>query len=394
MKFAFEDCIVDTDTHELRRDGAPVAVEPKAFHLLHFLIENGDRVVSKDELLEQIWNGRIVSDAALSSAVKAARAAIGDSGAKQALIKTVHGTGFRFVGHAVTMGAQATEPATKLVQDIHYCRSADGTSIAYALSGDGPLLVKSANWLSHLQYELESPIWRPWIEALSARFRLLRYDERGSGLSDRKPEDLSFDTRVNDLESVVDDAGLQEPFILFGISAGCAYSVAYAVRNPERVRALILYGGFPQSWRVRGKISEKMLALAIKNLIEGGWGKNNPVFRQMFTTLFMPKATDEQIEWFTELQRKTADPETAMRLWDAAGDIDVADILAAVNVPTLVLHAQDDALVPDRLGRDLATGIPGARYATVESRNHVLLSQDPGFAQLLAEVDRFVASLQ
>ena len=398
MKIVFEDCLIDTDARELSRDGAAVAVEPKVFHVLCHLIENRERAVSKDELLAQVWDGRIVSDSALSSAIKAARAAIGDSGTRQGLIKTVHGHGFRFVGHAVAMGdAQPANdtptPAPQIQQDIRYCQSDDGTKIAYALSGDGPVVVKSANWMSHLQYELESPIWRPWVEALSQRFRLLRYDERGNGLSERAPGDLSFEARVTDLERVIEHAGITEPAVLFGISAGCSFCVEYAVRHPDRVKALILYGGFPQGWRPRKNEREHSLAHALRDLMESGWGRDNPVFRQMFTMLFMPKATEEQKDWFNELQRKTVKPAIAAKLWDAAGDIDVLGKLGQVQAPTLVVHASEDGLVPVRLGQELAGGIPNARYVQVASENHVLLGHETAFAQFFEEVDRFVASL-
>ncbi len=192
---------------------------------------------------------------------------------------------------------------------------------------------------------------------------------------------------------MIEHADLPEPFILFGISAGCAFSVEYAVRHPEKVKALILYGGFSQGWKPRKKPNETALAEAMGTLIESGWGRDNPVFRQMFTSLFVPKATEEQADWFNELQRKTVKPEVAARLWTAAGSIDILDQLANVNVPTLVVHALEDGLVPARYGQELAGGIPNARYVPIASENHVLLGHEPAFAQFFDEVDRFVADL-
>ena len=231
MKFAFNNCTIDINTRELTRDGATVAVEPKAFQILQYLLENRERAISKDELLQEIWQGRIVSDSALSSAIKAARAAIGDDGARQSLIKTVHGHGFRFVG-VVIADKQPAPPAEGLRQSIQYCRSPDGTNIAYATTGSGTPILKTGNWMSHLEYELESPLWKHWITEFSTRWELTRYDQRGNGLSARTPTDVSFDGLVSDLESVADSANLDKP-ILLGVSAGCALSVEYAARHPK-----------------------------------------------------------------------------------------------------------------------------------------------------------------
>ena len=393
MIVTFGDYILDADKRELLCRSEAVRIEPKVFDILTHLILNRDRAVSKDELLEKIWNGRIVSDSALSSAVKAARAAIGDNGSEQRLIKTMHGHGFRFVGQLTEDRTPAAVTPSEIEQRIRFCESVDGTRIAYALTGDGPTMVKSANWMSHLQYELESPIWQPWIQALNKRFQLVRYDERGNGLSERAPDDLSFEARVADLEHVVEHAGLTEPFVLFGISAGCAFSVEYAVRHPERVKALVLYGGFSQGWRPRARDKESNIAEALGALIKSGWGRDNPVFRQTFTTLFMPKATDEQASWFNELQHKTVKPTVAAKLWDEAGNIDVMARLSEVTQPTLVLHATHETLIPDRYGQELAGLIPNARYVALDSENHVLLGHEPAFAKLFDEIDRFVATL-
>lgn len=275
-------------------------------------------------------------------------------------------------------------------QEIRYCTSSDGVRIAYAISGRGYPIMKCANWMSHLQYEWESTIWRHWVAGLSEHNRLIRYDQRGNGLSDWDIEDLSFDAQMRDLEAVV-DAACPERFALLGISRGCSASIAYAVDHPERVSHLILYGGRATGWRASGDREEVERRTAMMTLIRAGWGQDNPAFRQMFTSLFIPGATAEQMNWFNELQRRTISPENAARYQEAIADIDVSDLLSKVRVPTLVLHATGDAVVPFSRGRSLAIGIPGAQFVALESRNHILLGEEPAFEQLLDAIGQFVA---
>ena len=228
--------------------------------------------------------------------------------------------------------------------DIHFCTVSDGVRIAYAVAGQGPPLVKTANWLNHLEYDWQSPVWSHLLHALAADHRLIRYDERGVGLSDWDVDDISFEAFVNDLESVVDATGLDR-FALLGISQGCAVSVAYAVRHPERVSHLVLYGGFARGRNRRGVRSTADTLIA---LIRQGWGQENPAFRQFFTSLFLPEGTTEQMQWFNDLQRITTSPENAARIMEATGVIEVTDLLPLVKVPTLVIHSRNDAAQPIR----------------------------------------------
>jgi pimeloyl-ACP methyl ester carboxylesterase/DNA-binding SARP family transcriptional activator len=279
---------------------------------------------------------------------------------------------------------------SKRSQQIRYCRSADGVQIAYAISGKGPPILRAAHWMSHLQYEWESPVWRHWIDALSKGNTLIRYDERGNGLSDWNASDLSFAAMVSDLESVADANSLSE-FPLLGVSQSCAVSVAYAVRHPERVSHLVLYGGYAKGWRKRGDRHEIDTHEAMTTLIREGWGKDNPAFRQLFTETFIPGASREQMAWFNDLQRETASPDNASRLHYSFGEMDVSDILGDVRVPTLVLHARNDAAVPFEQGKALAAGIPGARFVDLNSANHILLSEEPAFADFVREVRSFIS---
>jgi pimeloyl-ACP methyl ester carboxylesterase/DNA-binding CsgD family transcriptional regulator len=275
-------------------------------------------------------------------------------------------------------------------QRIRYLRTPDGVQLAWAEAGAGPLLVKAANWLTHLEEEWDSPVWRHWIRFLAGHFRYVRYDERGCGMTDWNVGDLSFDRWVDDLEAVVEAAGAREPFVLLGISQGAAVSVAYAVRHPERVSHLILYGGYARGWLHRGQPEAAREYDAIVELVRTGWGKPNPAFRQVFTSRFIPGGTDEQIEWWNELCRKTATPAIAAELLAARSRVLVTDLLARVRTPTLVVHARGDEVCPLAEGRLLASGIPGAQFVELDSRNHVLLEHEPAWARFQEAVLEFV----
>lgn len=264
-------------------------------------------------------------------------------------------------------------------QSIRYLKTRDGVRVAWATSGEGPPLIKAANWLTHLNYDLESPIWRHWIEFLSNHYRLIRHDERGCGMTDWEVGDLSLARWVEDLEAVVEASNPGEQFVLFGISQGAATAVSYAARHPERVSRMILYGGYSTGWGHR-EDSDRMRAYqAIIELARIGWGKDNPVFRQLFTSQFVPDARAEQIEWFNELCRRTTTPEIASRLLTARAEVNVRDLLPRVRVPTLVLHARNDEVVPFSSGKLLAAEIPNAEFVQLESRNHILMAEEPAW---------------
>jgi pimeloyl-ACP methyl ester carboxylesterase len=288
---------------------------------------------------------------------------------------------------AATSNTPAAPP--DITQDIRFCVAPDGVRLAYATAGSGPPLVKSANWLNHLEFDWQSPVWRHFLHALAHDFRLVRYDERGNGLSDWNVADISFEAFVRDLETVVDAAGL-ERFPLLGVSQGCAVSVAYAVRHPERVSRLILYGGYAKGWRKR---DDRQVALndAMGTLMLHGWGQDAAAFRQIFTTRFLPDATPEQLRWHADLQRITTSPEIALRIWETLSLIDVRPLLSQVRVPTLVLHCRNEVAVPFSEGREFATGIAGARFVPLEGQNHLLLEHEPAFARFLAELRAFLA---
>ena len=395
--FLFEDYALDRDRRELRRGTNLLSVEPQVFDLLLFLISNRDRVVSRDDLIASVWGGRIVSDSTLDSRINAVRKAIGDSGENQRLIRTIPRKGVRFVGDVCESpnrheeDASAPAALTGLRQEVHFCTSADGVRIAYAEVGQGLPLVKAANWLNHLEYDWASPVWSPFLNKLAAKRRLIRYDARGNGLSDWEVNDLSLEAFVSDLESVIEATGLDR-FPLLGMSQGCAISIAYAVRHPDRVTRLILYGGFARGRRKRGSEQDVAKSDAIETLIRRGWGQDNPAFRQMLTSLLMPEATVAQMDSFNDLQRITTSPENAARLRRMVDEIDITNLLPCVTTPTLVLHCRNDAMQPFDEGRRIASGIRGARFVAFESRNHMILQSDPVWSRFFDEVENFLRS--
>lgn len=279
-------------------------------------------------------------------------------------------------------------------QTLRFCSSSDGVRIAYATMGNGPAVVRSAHFLTHLEFDLDSPVWRPWLVELSRECELIRYDARGCGLSDRQSVPQTFNAWIEDLEAVIDAAGLKR-FALFGCSQGSAISIAYAVRHPERVSCLVLLGGYSRGLMNReptpAQISEAKLLL---NLIELGWGRDNPAFRQVFTSLFIPDGSPEQVRWFNELERRSTSPEDAARIVAVFGHIDVSELATQIACPTLVLHARGDARVPFEEGRLTAGLIPGARFVPLESQNHVLLENEPAFAQCFEEIQAFLSEHQ
>jgi class 3 adenylate cyclase/pimeloyl-ACP methyl ester carboxylesterase len=294
-------------------------------------------------------------------------------------------------------GAEGPRPATESAatpsptQDVRYCRASDGVRIAYAAVGTGPPLVKTANWLNHLEYDWESPVWRHFLHRLARDHTLIRYDARGNGLSDWDVDHIDFNRWVDDLETVVEASGVDK-FPLLGISQGCAVSVAYAVRHPDRVSHLVLYGGYALGWRRAARTAaERQEGAAMLTLMRLGWGKPNATFRQLYTSQFVPDGTKEQTDWFNELQRRTTSPECATRYLEVLGDIDVRDLIGKIAVPTLVMHARDDARVPFEAGRRLAAGIPGARFVALEGRNHLFLEGEPASARFFEEMRLFLA---
>ncbi len=402
---------LDTQTYELRRDGNVIPVEPQVFGVLAHLIENRDRVVSKDELFNAVWKGRIVSDATLSSRIRAARLAVHDTADIKSIIRTVPRRGFRFVAKVATIddgnesnirqsGADVyAQKETAVVETVEhlpdsadrqraqFCVSKDGTKLAFATTGDGFPLVKTGHWLTHLELDWRSSVWQPFLDELGKRFQVTRYDQRGSGLSDWSVTDFSLARLVDDLEAVIESAGLKK-FALY--SLGAPISIAYAVRHPERVSRLILHGGYVQGRLVRDAAEEREQGEALQTLIRHGWGKAESAFTKALTSMYIPGGTTEQINSLVQLQRQSTTPENAARLRAAIDQFDVTDLLANVSVPTLVIHARNDGVQSLEEGRKLSAGIRWSQFLMLDSANHIPLQSESAWDVLFRGVATFV----
>lgn len=387
MRYRFADCVLDPGRHVFRRGEEEISLEPQVFDLLSLFVARAGELVTRDEIVDAIWGGRIVSEAAISSRINAVRRAVGDDGARQAILRTLPRRGFRFEA-AVETEAAETRPAGA-APHVRFASSQDGTAIAWATGGSGPPLLRAGHFLTHLDFDRRSAVWRPLIEALESRFALTRYDQRGTGMSETAVTDFALDRLVEDMGAVADAAGLDR-FPIFAASQGVPVSLAFAARNPGRVTRMVLYGGYAQGRSVRGTPEDVAQAEAILTFVRQGWGRADSPFLQAFETTYMPDATTEQLAQMAELQRASATAETAAALRQAIDRFDVRDVLEEVRVPVLVLHAADDAVHPVAQSRFIAARVPGAELRVLPGRNHVPLPHDPAWEAMVAEIVAFL----
>jgi len=394
MIYRFGDYSLDSLGFELRRGDEIIPVEPQVFSILVYMIENRAHVVSRDDLIASVWGGRIVSEATLSSRISATRQAVGDTGEAQKVIRTIRSRGFRFVAEVTgTEDAQPKNIALSISafsnQKIRFCESSDGTQIAYATIGSGPPLVRAGHWLTHLEHDWHSPVWRPLLDEFTKTFQVTRYDQRGNGLSDWSIRNFLLDAFVDDLEAVVDAAKLDR-FALYGTSQGAPIAISYAVRHPGRVSHLILHGGYVMGRNLRASEAEREQGEAILALMRHGWGKEGSPFIKAFTSMYIPDGTKEQIDSLVDLQAQTVSPENAVALRTAVDNFDVSELLTKVTVPTLVIHARNDGVHPLDEGRKLASGIKNSEFVLLDSANHAPLKQEPAWDRLFEVIREFV----
>jgi len=391
-KYFFGSYLLDVDERRLVRDNEEIRMRGKLFDTLRVLVENAGTLVRKNELMQAIWPDAIVEENNLDHCISQLRKLLHPA----KYIETVPRHGYRFVGE-VRRPASSTRPvkleparhqADSRDQEIRFFTTSDGVRIAYTIGGEGPTLVRTIDWLNHLDFEWKSPFLQHWLSEIMRHNTLVRYDQRGSGLSDWNADDFSFERTVKDFEELVDAAGLEQ-FTILGGCQGAAVATAYAARHPERVTRLIFTGAFANGWPSPGEGVEEQFNAPL-TLIRLGWGRDNPAFRQLWSTLFRPDADSAEMDWLNELQRISTSPENAVRMMSEFPKIKIFDLLPKISCPTLVMHSRGDATVPVQEGRLIASRIRGARFVQLPSRCHIVGPGDPAWDAFVDEFSGFL----
>ncbi|MGC2196683.1 MAG: alpha/beta fold hydrolase [Terriglobales bacterium] len=394
MVFRFESFELDIAERRLLRSGELVPLRAKVFDTLCILVENHGRLIRKDELMQRLWPDSVVEENNLDHNISKLRGALQAGTNSQKFIETVPRQGYRFIAdvqqvstsrilHTVEASPEAHSTSE---QEIQFFTTSDGVRVAYTIGGSGPPLVRTVDWLNHLDFEWKSPFRRHWFSEIMRHNTFLRYDQRGSGLSDWNIDDFSFERSLADFEELISAVGWDK-FALVGSCQGGAIGTAYAARHPERVTKLILVGAFAQGWPPPENMEQFN---AMLTLIRLGWGRDNPAFRQLWTTLFRPDAGPAETEWMNEFQRITSSPENAARMMAEFPKVDITDLLPKVACPTLVIHSRDEAVVPAREGRLIASRIRGARFVELPSRNHEVVPGEPAWQHFVEEFSKFL----
>jgi pimeloyl-ACP methyl ester carboxylesterase/DNA-binding winged helix-turn-helix (wHTH) protein len=397
MVFRFESFQLDVAERRLLRSGELVPLRAKVFDTLCILVENHGRLVRKDELMRRLWPDSNVEENNLDHNISKLRRALQEGASGRKFIETVPRQGYRFIAEVQPISAGPTllraveaslEPAALPEQEIQFFTTGDGVRLAYTIGGSGPPLVRAVDWLNHLDFEWKNPFRRQWFSKIMCHNTFLRYDQRGSGLSDWNVNDFSFERSLADFEELISHVGWDK-FALLGSCQGGAIATAYAAHHPERVTKLILVGAFARGWPPpESMITEQFHAML--TLIRHGWGRDNPAFRQLWTTLFRPDAGPAETEWMNEFQRITSSPENAALMMAEFPKIDVTDVLPKVGCPTLVIHSRDEAVVPAQEGRLIASRIRGARFVELASRSHEVVPSEPAWQNFVDEVSKFL----
>ncbi len=373
-------------------------LSPKATEVLEYMISRAGMVLSREEILQAVWHGLFVNPDLVREYIFEIRKSLGDDAKNPSYIETVGRRGFRLIGPvSVQHGEdQAAHSALSQAQPnplplVKYCRSKDGTSIAHTVSGEGYPMLISGSWMTHLEQDWQNPAYGDYIRHLSDKFTVIRYGQRGNGLSEWADVDISFERMVDDMEVVIDAYDFEQVAIL-GLSQGASVSLAYALRHPKRISHLVLSGGYSRGRKHRGNEAEIEESEALVNLIRNSWGNENPAIRQILTTMFMPDATKAEMQWFNDFQKLCGPAENIAQFRALFDDIDVSNLLTEISLPTLVLHSDRDAVAPLSEGKILASQIPDASFVQLDSPNHLLFSSEPDFERMIASIESFVRS--
>ncbi|ETA51514.1 alpha/beta fold hydrolase [Ponticoccus alexandrii] len=401
MEYRFASVCLDLARHRLTREGAPVHVEPQVFALLVLLAERAGTVVSKDTLIERVWKGQIVSEATIGARISAARAAVGDTGRAQAIIRTVPRVGLELVPEvrcapaepeAIAPEPPVVAPPPRLATPgrMRMATATDGSRLAWSASGEGPPLLRAGHWLTNLDRDPDSPIWGPWLERMGRGRHLVRYDCRGTGVSGPACGRQSLDAFVDDLACVADAAGLDR-FDIFASSQSVPVSLTFAARHPDRVRRIVSYGGWAQGAAMRPGAENAGMTDAMETMLRLGWGQPEGGYMRAFVSLFLPTASPEQVRAFVDLQCDSASAERAVEIRSVIARFEVTPVLAQVRCPVLVAHVRHESLHPFGQAQHLMQHLPDALLLPLEGQNHILMPDEPGFARLMDAVDAFLA---
>lgn len=395
MRYEFADCELDLEARALRRAGDNVRIEPQVFDLLLTLAQNAGVMVTKDELIDAVWEGRIVSDATISARVSAARTAVGDNGRDQSVIRTISRRGFMMVAEVSVFASDAnTEPASKPTprQVIRYANSPDGTSIAWSSAGDGPPVLYAWHHFSHLEKDWTSRLLSPALATLAERHRLIRHDIRGCGLSDPMQPEATIDDHVADMKAVADAAGLTR-FPIVATLQAAAVAIRFAALHPDRVSRLVLHNAYARGRAIRNGAPENaehdpFIAL----LASGGWGDPTNGFMRAWATMVLPMASSDETTELIHLIAHSGTAQTALHHRTMIDCIDVLADLTRVRAPTLVIHARLCSIHPVAEGRKVAAGIPAAEFVEVDSSNTFLIGSDPTFGRVMDVTLEFLSN--
>lgn len=394
MELRFADCSIDCDQYTFSRADERIDLQPKVWAFLRLLAENFNRVVPKNEILDHLWPEVVVSEASLQRLASIAREALGDA----ELLRTIRGVGYqiavdvKIIDHPFEgKERKATDTSPEKLPgaaEVRFCRTVDGTNVAWSSAGTGFPVVRALGWFTNLEYEDAWPQARRFWEALGENRRLVRYDGRGMGLSD-PAEEFSSESRLRDLEAVVDAAEV-ERFDLLGLSEGCGTAIRFALRQPERVRTLILYG--PPAFLFReAEEADKALGKVMLSLVDAGWGSGDSPFGRMLAELFVGRsASAETRELFDRMQRASTDKKTAIAYFRSMSKGPRPEI-ASLSTPTVLLHRHDDAIAPFSASRAAAKAIPRARLVPLGGDNHWPMADDPNSAVLLQALQKFLS---
>ena len=398
MQYSFDLYLLDVDERRLLRGNEEIRLRGKLFDTLRVLLENAGQLVRKDQLMQAVWPDSVVEENNVDHCISHLRKLLHPA----KYIETVPRHGYRFVGEVKVVGeAKVAKPGPRLVtlepvllqpdvpeQEVQFFTTSDGVRIAYTIGGNGPPIVRLNSWLNHLDFEWKNAFRRNWLSKIMHHNTLLRDDQRGCGLSDWHVEDFSYERAVQDFEELIEETGLDR-FAVVGGCQGGVIATAYATRHPERVTKLILHGAFANGWPAPSEIEKGQLD-ALLTLIRHGWGRDNPAFRQMWSTMFRPDASPEEMDWLNELQRIGASPENAAQMLSRFPSFKLLDLLPAITCPTLVMHSSNDASVPVQEGRLIAARIRGARFVELDSRSHQVVPGDPGWELFVEEFSAFM----